>query len=212
MIEAWGRGIRRIVDICHEVGNPTPSWRLEAGGNGVWVRFPFSEAYQEADSAARGLAGDSPAQEATRRSGSARKKPDDDQKTTRKQPEGNDSSQNLADRIVSFLRKNPSASRRRIAEALEGTTEGSVRYHLDKLKNSGTLRRVGPDRGGRWVVVDDLGAADDENDACAGDEQTAGEAQPENSQKTRRKGVWRTRRPPGTGRILQKTTRILGSQ
>ena len=176
MIEAWGRGIRRIVDICHEVGNPTPSWRLEAGGNGVWVRFPFSEAYQEADSAARGLAGDSTTQEATRRSGSARKQPEDNQKTTRKQPERGGSSQNLADRIVSFLRGNPSASRRKIAEALEGTTEGSVRYHLDKLKKSGTLRRVGPDRGGRWMVVD----------ACAGDERTAGEAQPENRQKTTR--------------------------
>ncbi|MCY4647922.1 MAG: winged helix-turn-helix transcriptional regulator [Gammaproteobacteria bacterium] len=199
MIEAWGRGIRRIVDICHEVGNPTPSWRLEAGGNGVWVRFPFSEAYKEADSAARGLAGDGATQEATRESGSARKLPEDDQKTTRKQPEGDDSSQNLADRIVSFLRVNPSASRREIAEALEGATEGSVRYHLDKLKRSGALRRVGPDRGGRWMVVDVLDVAndDDENDACAEDERTAGEAQPENSQKTARKDEEKASRETG---------------
>ena len=34
MIEAWGRGIRRVVDICREAGNPTPTWRLEAGGDG----------------------------------------------------------------------------------------------------------------------------------------------------------------------------------
>ena len=54
MIEARGGGIRRIVDLCREAGNPTPTWRLEAGGNGLWVRFPFSAAYQGADSAARG--------------------------------------------------------------------------------------------------------------------------------------------------------------
>lgn len=54
MIEAWGRGIRRIVDLCDEAGNPPPTWRLEAGGKGVWVRFPFSETYLAADNAARG--------------------------------------------------------------------------------------------------------------------------------------------------------------
>ena len=35
MIEAWGRGIRRIVDLCHKAGNPTPTWTLEARGNGL---------------------------------------------------------------------------------------------------------------------------------------------------------------------------------
>ncbi len=53
MIEAWGRGIRRIVDLCREAGNPTPTWRLDAGGNGLWVRFPFSDAYRASDDAAR---------------------------------------------------------------------------------------------------------------------------------------------------------------
>lgn len=41
MIEAWGRGIRRIVDICDKAGNLAPTWRLEADGNGVWLRFPY---------------------------------------------------------------------------------------------------------------------------------------------------------------------------
>ena len=50
MIEAWGRGIRRIVDICKEAGNPTPKWELEPGGDGLWLRFPFSAAYQVPDS------------------------------------------------------------------------------------------------------------------------------------------------------------------
>ncbi len=53
MIEAWGRGIRRIMDICREAGNPVPTWRLDTGGDGLWVRFPFSDIYQTADVAAR---------------------------------------------------------------------------------------------------------------------------------------------------------------
>ena len=50
MIEAWGRGIRRIVDMCREAGNPTPEWKVESSGDGLWLSFPFSAAYREADS------------------------------------------------------------------------------------------------------------------------------------------------------------------
>ena len=52
MIEAWGRGIRRIVDMCREAGNPTPEWKLESSGDGLWLRFAFSAAYRAADSPA----------------------------------------------------------------------------------------------------------------------------------------------------------------
>ena len=43
-IEAQGRGISRIVDVCREAGNPTPTWRLEAGGEGLWMELPFFNA------------------------------------------------------------------------------------------------------------------------------------------------------------------------
>ena len=49
MIEAWGRGIRRFEEMCKEAGNPTPQWKPEAGGDGLWLRFPFSPTYREAD-------------------------------------------------------------------------------------------------------------------------------------------------------------------
>ena len=32
MIEAWGRGIRRITTACEAAGNPLPLWRIEPGG------------------------------------------------------------------------------------------------------------------------------------------------------------------------------------
>ena len=38
------------MDICKEAGNPTPKWELEPGGDGLWLRFPFSAAYQVPDS------------------------------------------------------------------------------------------------------------------------------------------------------------------
>ena len=49
MIEAWGRGSRRIHEECRKAGNPAPVWKLEPGGTGLRLRFPFSEAWQAAD-------------------------------------------------------------------------------------------------------------------------------------------------------------------
>ena len=120
---------------------------------------------------------------------------------TRKQPEGQDQPENrqkTSDRIVAFLRENPKASRRGIVAALGNTTEGSVRYQLDKLKASGRLRRVGPDRGGHWMVVDGHEPeGTEETDACAGDRRWLGQTQSDHNQRT-------TRKPPENH---QKTAR-----
>lgn len=42
-IEAWGRGIQRILGACREAGTPEP--RIEVDGRDVWVEFPFSAEY-----------------------------------------------------------------------------------------------------------------------------------------------------------------------
>lgn len=122
--------------------------------------------------------------------------------STRKQPENHvdqpENSQKTPDRIVAFLRKSPEASRRDIVVALGNTTEGSVRYQLDKLKAAGRLRRVGPDKGGHWMVADGPDAdGTEETDAWAGDHRGPAEPQPGEYQRTSRK-------PPENN---QKTTR-----
>ena len=122
-------------------------------------------------------------------------------RSARKPPENPDQPENrqkVGDRILAFLREDPSASRREIAGTLAGVTEGSVRYRLDKLKEVGKLRRVGPDRGGHWEVIDDPGVeAGGDNDGGAVEHRDRENAQSAISQKT-------TRKPPedhqGTGR------------
>ena len=116
----------------------------------------------------------------TRPRGSARKPPEN--------PDQPENRQEVGDRILAFLRENPSASRREIAGALAGVTEGSARYRLDKLKEAGRLRRVGPDRGGRWEVIEDPDAdASEHKDGGAVEHRDRGNAQPAISQKTTRK-------------------------
>ena len=84
--------------------------------------------------------------------------------------------------------ENPSASRREIAGELAGVTEGSIRYRLDKLKEVGRLRRVGPDRGGRWEVIEDPDVeASEHNDGGAVEHRDRENTQSAISQKTTRK-------------------------
>ena len=100
--------------------------------------------------------------EGTRSPHSARKQPENRQKTTRKPPEDNQKTARnghpspesalLSDRILLLLRRNPSASRREIAATL-GTTRSTVRYRLDRLREAGKIERVGPAKGGHWEVL-----------------------------------------------------------
>lgn len=68
--------------------------------------------------------------------------------TTRKPPE----TLPLPDRILAVLRHNPAESRRALATTL-ATTESTIRYRLDKLRSEGRIKRIGPDKGGRWEVL-----------------------------------------------------------
>ena len=164
MIEAWGRGIRRIVDICQEAGNPTLTWRLDGGGDGLWVRFPFSEAYQAADAAARGNATttqvgrDTTQQpgETTQEIGETTQEIGETTqeigKATRESGVEADSG-STRDRIVALLRIDPTLTRTALATHVGMTPEG-VKYHLDKLREAGRIRHVGPTKKGRWEILE----------------------------------------------------------
>ena len=61
-------------------------------------------------------------------------------------------SQNVQKRIVELLLKTPTLSRKDLSELLGDITEDGVKYHLDKLKQDGILKREGTTRGS-WTVI-----------------------------------------------------------
>lgn len=124
-IEAWGRGIQRVLDACREAKAPEPQIRVDQ--REFWFEFPFSAAYL-----------DSVISEQTT------------QKTTQKATQ-----KTVPEQILDMLREDPSAGRREMAARLGGITEDGVKYHLEKLKADGRIRRIGPGRGGRWEVLAD---------------------------------------------------------
>ena len=57
------------------------------------------------------------------------------------------------DKIIELLRQNPKLSA--ISLAIEtGISAKGIYRHLAKLKAEGVLRRIGPDKGGEWQVID----------------------------------------------------------
>ena len=177
-IEKMGTGTVDMIRRCAEAGLAEPEFEVGAGfltriwrpGDAREKRGFVRDATRERNDSAR---------QATQESGettptTTRKQPEIGlirQKTARKQPETEgqppENSQKpgasagttpdpvpISDRILSLLRRKPSAGRREIAAKL-ATTESTIRYHFDKLRAAGKIERVGPDKGGHWKLLDD---------------------------------------------------------
>ena len=56
------------------------------------------------------------------------------------------------EKVLSILEDHPDYSARKLAEVI-GITQKAVEKHLSKLKTEGLIRRDGPDKGGKWVVI-----------------------------------------------------------
>ncbi|MEK6647079.1 MAG: ATP-binding protein [Candidatus Firestonebacteria bacterium] len=67
------------------------------------------------------------------------------QKTPRKHPEN-------TQKIIDAILKNPYVTRQELAKTMK-TTEDSIKHHLKTLSKKGVLKRVGPDKGGSWEII-----------------------------------------------------------
>ncbi len=56
--------------------------------------------------------------------------------------------------ILDYLSEHPYASRKEITENVENITEDGVKYNLNRLQQTGLIRRVGPDKGGYWEIIE----------------------------------------------------------
>ncbi len=58
----------------------------------------------------------------------------------------------IQQRIVNYIKENPKAGRKELAEKIGGITENGIKYHLQRLRQIGIITRVGADRGGHWKI------------------------------------------------------------
>ncbi len=60
--------------------------------------------------------------------------------------------QKSREKIIQLLKSHPDYSARKLAESI-GITPKAIEKQLAKLKADGSIKREGPDKGGRWVVL-----------------------------------------------------------
>ena len=63
------------------------------------------------------------------------------------------SGQKNADRLLGLLKDRPQSTQGDMV-AIVGINRSAIQRHLSNLKAAGRLRRIGPDKGGHWEVVD----------------------------------------------------------
>jgi len=61
--------------------------------------------------------------------------------------------QKTADRIFGLLKDHPNLTQVGLVAAL-GISRQAIQKHIANLKAAGRLRRIGPDKGGHWEVVE----------------------------------------------------------
>jgi len=67
--------------------------------------------------------------------------------------ENQDTTQKTTQKIIEFMRQNPFISRDEMAK-LCGITPDGIKWQLKQMQAKGIIRRVGPDKGGHWEVID----------------------------------------------------------
>ena len=63
------------------------------------------------------------------------------------------SSQKSSQKILEILREQPKTTIQDLASSL-AISDRAIKKHISNLKDQGRLRRIGPDKGGHWAVVD----------------------------------------------------------
>jgi ATP-dependent DNA helicase RecG len=136
-IESWGRGIEKIQRECREHGIEAPVY--DFGMAGLMLTFRANPAHLQAAAPESSEAVLATSQTTGPITGPIT---------------GSITGPISVERqLVSLISANPGILLPELAAAL-GLSRNGVRYHLDKMKRAGTVRRVGPSsRGGRWEVV-----------------------------------------------------------
>ena len=129
-VERIGSGINKMRNLMREANLKKPVFESENFFRAVFYRDPRYSLKQES----KEKMGQKTTQKTIQKT---------DQKTTRKQRA-----------MLSYLKKNPQASREEMARNIEGITESGIKYNLKVLQEKGLLERIGSPKGGYWQIVE----------------------------------------------------------
>jgi ATP-dependent DNA helicase RecG len=140
LVERYGSGIKRIIDACKAHGKVVPEFK----DMGTWFRVILRKESRET------LV--EPGNDILRTQQKSALK--NTLKSTLKNTLKN-TLKTADEKLLNLIKAFPSATIPTMQEHL-GITRDGVNKVLKRLKNRGALRRVGPDKGGHWEVVEDV--------------------------------------------------------
>lgn len=132
-IEAWGRGISKIVTQFTAAGLKEPKFEDFCGGVRVTI-------YRNTDLVAETI---------EKNNGEDVEK---DGEVTKSVVENTEIAQKIAQKIFACIKRNSLIT---IAEMSKRTrlSVRSVNYYIEQLKQQGLIIRIGPDKGGHWEII-----------------------------------------------------------
>ena len=134
LVKEFGEGVDRMFREMAEAGNPAPEYKQVE----FMVKVKLTSALRDED-------------EATEKTGEKSTQETESGQKTTKWP--GKTREKTREKIVLAIRENSAVTASVLAEKLSITVKG-VEWQLKKLQEQGIIRRVGPNKGGHWEVVE----------------------------------------------------------
>lgn len=128
IIEKWGTGIPRLFETCEEYGLPKPEL-IDFDGDFRVNMYRKAETNTETN-----IETDTNTETDIK---------------TNTEIYGTDVE--MAEKIIKIMEEQPEITVKKIAEQLELSVSG-VRYHINKMKDDGTVEHIGASKKGTWMV------------------------------------------------------------
>jgi len=147
-IEKWGTGINKMNRLMQDLGLPLPEYD-EIGDNFLVILKRKVELPDEQVSKIAGALATSPktpGNKAKTEKSVTIPMPKSSEKSSEK------GSEKSSEKILALLKEIPDASAKELAKEI-GITPRAVEKNIAALKRRGLLKRIGPDKGGHWVVL-----------------------------------------------------------
>lgn len=155
-VEAWGRGISKMCDACKAWGQPMPEYVADPGGlRLLFHALPTSkEMLIDGGGKKSGNKTASGGKESGTKTTIGGKKTNDGEYTffVGLKKYNIQVNSNLGS-IITLLIENPYATMAIMTKEI-GINRSAIQKNLDKLKDYGILKRIGPDKGGHWECID----------------------------------------------------------
>jgi len=151
LIEAWGRGIERIVSSCRRNGTPGPTFAHEPGG--LWVTFPFAAVSTDTNEVSTDTGeistdtDEASTDTAEVSTDTSEISTDTDEVSTDTHADASTDTQ-----LLGQLADDPTLTLLEVADRLGVSTRTAERVAA-RLVQTGRLRRIGPRKSGHWEVL-----------------------------------------------------------